>query len=457
MAIAQQHKIKKLTLELQTTSSLQSHALQRKCVQLINEGLTKELEVYFNEKFSDEAIVRVQRIEIDLGNMNIANWEKEFVAKCFTGIRQKIDTVRQDQQPNEEVQWQMLGKEQACIEQFFSFLATGKMLWTNSAIDFETWQQQIIEAMLSNPNDFRNRMDQFLQINPKAIERLVAQFDDSFLTEMIATCALSLKEVFAKMVLLFDAQRVASIDSTMRRRILLVLLPLILISTKRKEKTAGKELIEWLNLEMSKQRNQSAIVQLTEKLLSIVEEMTNERREESSKEFELIEQNSIFINNAGIVLLHPFLQNFFAATHLLQDKNFVNEHVQQRAVHLLQYLAKGQLQMPEYEMQLNKVLCGMNDAQHVDRLIELTDVEKLEADELLQAVIGHWTALKNSSIDGLRETFLQRSGKLSFVQADDFWKLQVERKGMDILLDKMPWGFAHVQLPWMEKALVVEW
>jgi len=75
---------------------------------------------------------------------------------------------------------------------------------------------------------------------------------------------------------------------------------------------------------------------------------------------------------------------------------------------------------------------------------------------LLQAVIGHWDALRNTTPDGLRGTFLTRPGKLS-QRPDGDYLLQVESQSFDILLERLPWGIGVVKLPWMERMLWVEW
>ena len=50
--------------------------------------------------------------------------------------------------------------------------------------------------------------------------------------------------------------------------------------------------------------------------------------------------------------------------------------------------------------------------------VELTDEELAEADALLTAVIGHWERLGNISIDGLRDGYLRRDGRLAFENGD---------------------------------------
>jgi hypothetical protein len=166
---------------------------------------------------------------------------------------------------------------------------------------------------------------------------------------------------------------------------------------------------------------------------------------------------STFIKNAGIIILHPFLKNIFTAVGLIEKDDFKDNFSKQKAVHLLQYLANHEKEVPEYALQLNKILCGLEDGEHIDRFIQISDLEIKEADDLLQAVIMHWAILKNTSAEALQQTFFERNGKLTFNQTDNYWKLQVEKKAVDILMDKIPWGISYIQLPWMKYALVTEW
>ena len=70
-------------------------------------------------------------------------------------------------------------------------------------------------------------------------------------------------------------------------------------------------------------------------------------------------------------------------------------------------------------------------------------------------MITHWSALKNTSIDGLREGFLKRDGLIT--KKENGWLLQVERKTMDVLLENIPWGYSTISLMWNDYLLTVEW
>ena len=88
--------------------------------------------------------------------------------------------------------------------------------------------------------------------------------------------------------------------------------------------------------------------------------------------------------------------------------------------------------------------------------IEMTDKEKDLSEKLLEAAIHQWNALKNTSPDSLRGSFLIRQGKLT-TKGDRKWTLQVEQKGFDLLLDFLPWSISMIKLPWMTDLLNVEW
>lgn len=162
-----------------------------------------------------------------------------------------------------------------------------------------------------------------------------------------------------------------------------------------------------------------------------------------------------YINNAGLILLHPYLSFFFDALELREGKQFKDEASQHRAVQLLGYLAHGKEDIPEYDLVLPKLLCGIQPAEPVRRFVPLTDVEKTEANELLTSVISHWNALGNTSPDGLRGNFLQREGKLEWKEEE--WQLYVTQQAYDMLLNRLPWGFSVVGLSWMPWLIKTVW
>lgn len=165
--------------------------------------------------------------------------------------------------------------------------------------------------------------------------------------------------------------------------------------------------------------------------------------------------NEIYINNGGLILLHPFLNHFFETIGLVQKKSFINSAAAERAVLLIQYLVEATTEPPESSLPLNKVLCGIDVLEPIEASLDITEQEQSECEDLLTAVIQNWSILKNTSIAGFRQAFLQRKGILRI--RDGNWLLQVEPETYDILLDQLPWSINIIKLPWMNNVLYVEW
>lgn len=163
----------------------------------------------------------------------------------------------------------------------------------------------------------------------------------------------------------------------------------------------------------------------------------------------------IYLGNAGLVILWPFLQTLFKRLDLLKDNDFIDAATRQRGAALLQCLASEEVESPEYLLPLNKVLCGMALASVFELDKPLSEKEIIECNALLKAVIAQAPILNDMSIQGFRSSFLLRTGILEV--RDGAWLLRVERETYDLVLERFPWSFEWVKLPWMESPLQVEW
>ncbi|NQD38307.1 hypothetical protein HPT27_14865 [Permianibacter sp. IMCC34836] len=166
---------------------------------------------------------------------------------------------------------------------------------------------------------------------------------------------------------------------------------------------------------------------------------------------------TVTVAHAGLVLVHPFLPQLFLSTGIVADRKAgIPLPELPRAAALLHFLATGGEQLAEYELGFIKALLGLAvDAPLPVAEGLLTAADKAEAEALLQAVVQHWPALKNTSVTGLRVSFLQRHGLLR-AEADG-WRVHIEREAFDVLLDFLPWGIGVIKLPWMSDAIHTAW
>ncbi|MHB1099102.1 MAG: contractile injection system tape measure protein, partial [Burkholderiales bacterium] len=165
--------------------------------------------------------------------------------------------------------------------------------------------------------------------------------------------------------------------------------------------------------------------------------------------------DAIYIVNAGLVLASPYLPQLFKMVDLTEGGKFRNAEAAERAIHLLQFAVNESCDSPEFLLPLNKILCGVATWIPIEKRVDLLPRERDAVEGMLAAMIRSWTIIGNTSVRGLRESFLQRGGRLQL--KEDAWHLKVEQKGIDVLLDRLPWSFSIIRHPWMIQPIYVEW
>ena len=168
-----------------------------------------------------------------------------------------------------------------------------------------------------------------------------------------------------------------------------------------------------------------------------------------------LELQTQYIHNAGLVLLNPFLATVFTKVEYLSGGNFINHEEQIRAAQLLQYLIDGETVHTDTNLALNKLLCGLSNSETIPDSYLITEQEKEITNSCLHAILQQWDKLKNTSIDGFRESFLKRDAVLT--KTKDGYHLKIEQRGYDLLLQTLPWSFGMIKFNWMNEIVYVEW
>ena len=164
----------------------------------------------------------------------------------------------------------------------------------------------------------------------------------------------------------------------------------------------------------------------------------------------------ILIHYAGLVILQPYLLQFFRNIGLVEGNNFISEVQQHHAVYVLNYIATGIADQPEeHILVLHKLLCGIDLEIPLLPFAGIMENEVQECENLLAAVIENWSALKHTSVQTLRSSFIHREGVLRHESSG--WMIHIGKVTIDVLLDKLPWGISMFRLPWNKEMIFVEW
>ncbi|HEX5038033.1 MAG TPA: contractile injection system tape measure protein [bacterium] len=164
-------------------------------------------------------------------------------------------------------------------------------------------------------------------------------------------------------------------------------------------------------------------------------------------------EGSWHVADAGLLILHPFLSALWERAGIAGFKGGEADHF--LAVSLMLYLAWGEGYQARRASPFLKLLAGLPAESVLPPPVPLGNAETALCNSLLAAVVERWDVLKNSSLEALREAFLQRVGRLR--RGQDRYDLTVERKTFDVLMDKIPWSYSVLFSPWMERPVHVRW
>ena len=247
---------------------------------------------------------------------------------------------------------------------------------------------------------------------------------------------------FIKGFLLFLRQQEPTLNHEIQASICRNLVRDIKPSTKEKQLTIIRVL---------RQQSDFQEQETIERISDIVSSNTDSEQHTDEEEF----LEEISITNSGLVLAAQYLPRLFDILGLTENRDFKDRQTRERGIHLLQYLVNEKVDCPEYQLVLNKVFCGLETGIPIRRSITIFPKEQEIIEDLLKGIIKNWAGIGNTSIAGLRESFLNRHGLLR--QKVDSWHLLVEAKPFDMLLDQLPWNFRIIRFPWMSKVLHVDW
>lgn len=483
MAAEQHHMIRRQVLTLKLPKSAPAFEWQHEMSRYYHHHVVPLLEKACNELCGEEELIHLDSVTIELGMLRMKDLKagrgEEFIYPIL------LEQLRKQIPPALRIAATAGNTIRLSVgRQWLFYMQKGYLPWNTLKAD-QIWYNYVLEAFATDFQLVTLLREQLLH-NPAVLQRVITDHPTPFLIRLIeiltASSQTNLLSVFQELAILsaiskheapspsFILSSPDSIPAVLHRQLWQLALKMAAGKTGKgmsasqvaityiaqhlpavNIKIENEEMIKLLPVcfpliqENKLQAASNAIVQS-----KITDDMIAIEAEDNS-----IPSDGIFLTNAGLILLHPFLNNLFRLTGLVNNNNFINSAAQEKALYLLHYLATGETETPEHALVIPKLLCAWPLGKNLVQEIVLTPDECAQADGLLHAVIEHWDKLQRSSVDALRGSFLQRNGKLFTLNEQTY--IQVEQQPLDILLDYLPWSISHIRLPWMKTILRVEW
>ena len=479
------HIIERQLFEINMVDRNNPSQVKEKLSSYCSQKLLPAIETLFDKQVKSDRIYRAGRIVIDVGRLPVENWENRliehvldklsFYLSSAVSVSGTTDSATMTEESNVMVG---VKKEEEIIESVFRFLETGTLPWYSSIRNNKDLDEAFLE--ITREKAVLENLIRLFQKNKNVLERFVMQAGDVLMIDILKKKNIeksTISEISVRWEPYFDIAGISPQEQQLKIYVALFL-HLDEPGTLRNPESRAKYIARQFSLDqlriISSALNHKTNIHLDDSNLNReIRKLISSKKKTENKPGSLIKEHRIagtveksseagtqieeswYISNSGLVLFNPFLKSLFEKLGYQEKDIWVSTEMQQHAVHLLQYLVTGEESKAEFDLVLNKILTGYQLGKPLPKNIVLDQPVKKEADVLVEAMIGHWKALKNTSIKGLRTTFLQREGKLT--RKTGGWLLQVEQKTVDILLEKIPWGFSVIKTPWMQKLMHVEW
>ena len=464
------HLINRLQFELNCTDEDQAFNFRQNFGIIFQEQIINAADEICSSYVQEDEWIQIEKLEIDLGNFSPAafgaNFSSVFKNKFEKALVDKLSNISSSQKKESS----LVSK----IELLKHFLQTGTLPWW--ATEQEADINEIILELITNHPEKITRFFYHHPFKKNLWTRVAFQLSEEAKTKLILLIPelKVAKDLFVEWIqqlnILLKNENVtainipdASIENIVLKNASEIFLHLndanIYLEILENNITAivavSKSVIDKIISD-----NQSNFINVFNKMTDDsakenISVKTDAQSQLSQANDEEIAADKYAVKHAGIILLSPFLKSFFTNLQLLDGKEWKNKDAQYKAVHLLKFLSTGEQKTFEYNLTLEKIICGLYIEEPIPLEILLEEHETNEAIQLLESVIEHWKALKNTSVSGLRESFLKRDGILT--QKENGWLLQVERKTLDVLVDSIPWGYSTVSFSWNEYLIFVEW
>lgn len=485
MKTAHNHIIEKVFVEINTKSSEKAGSIKNDISRFLHNRLFPQLEILFDEIETDNKILRIGSLQVKTSvSVNQINEAviTEVVRKIENGLKHaKADFAGKSVTDGFVTDDIEIGESQLVVNDFndeqisINFIQSGTLPWYAGKAK--------LEDILADENWFRLVANKYFC---KKLRRVLVE-DKTNLLRFVKQ--IPVKNIFVFVFRLFPEYKstensIQSIHNQLSVKEQPVFLSAILqlffeienqkmrepIADEflsavekfiRKPETEGvkqsfesfirSELNRLTTLEKYKKNRELSV----EKGNDDSAEQAVDREDEDKSSEENNKHESLHINNAGLVLLHPFLKTFFITTGIADPSGKIRNENSDLAVQALHFIATGRESVYEAELVFEKFLCGLPVHHPVMRESLLTGEIRTEAEEMLAQAVQQWPALKNTSPDGLREAFIQRDGIIQ--KNEKGFKLTVEAKTWDILLDRLPWNYTIINWYLIDKLIFVEW
>jgi hypothetical protein len=455
------HRIGALQIELRLGEEAEARPLMDRVSALREPRLEGLLQRVFEELSPPGRCDRLDALQLDLGVLPLAGFDDAFLARLEPALRQALALQLRGRPAEPPVK--------SVVELLRVFARTGSLPWWADRADRTLIGAQIRRVLELAPEAWWALIGE-LQASPTALERLAAACDESTLAVLLAAILPS-RNGLAAGVAGAEAPPAAELDGVLSAGLSLAARVRLLRLGMGQSAGPASAAVDPL-LPSSQTPAHGSDPEVWLRRLE-AKDLSSARVEQPPGAAPLApgprpvvpprsapdpaDPDELSLEDGGLVILWPFFETLLSRLEFIDHRRrvFPHEEARNQAIALLSFLVEGDPDPPEWRLALAKVLCGLSPLAPW-RLEEPLQPEALvEGERLLEAVIAHGGLAEEMAPEDLRGLILRRPAVLT--SRTGAWLLRVERRPEDALLERFPWGWSWIRLPWMDHPLQVEW
>lgn len=469
------HLIHKHRVSINTNSKPTGMEMQSVVTSVFENELYPKMALLFDKYALPEKLVKLEEFTVHISLESKSNWKHKIVTQTLEQLEEYLkslsfNTSNNTVEPTFSKSPSLKTKQEDLRLLFFEYLTKGILqenVWVSTLEELWTeiiFDDEIITKISSLILQDFNNLERWINTIPEHVKsNFLKQINQSFfqlkeevylkaLSKLIEIAALK-KELQYFNWLIIAYRHIINPTSTLLK-CLKTFESYYSLKHRSNSVSILFESIAYREFKQPKPTSPFDVPTVTNELLEI-EKLSKQDIIEQDAKHKIIGE-PIYLQNSGLIILHPYLPQFFEEVELMKNKQWIDEKAQARGILLSQYLVTGHTVIFENELVLNKFLCGYPITNAIDTAFNISKNEAEICNDLLLQVIEHWKKLKNTSISTLREAFLQKKGKLK-IEENNGSQLIVEQKSIDLLLDYLPWGIRIIKTPWMTNELQCIW
>lgn len=462
--------IEKSIIEWQHDHRVDGMMLQKEIRDWSDKSLFPQLDDLFLELYPGEKVLRIEKLELWIQVEQDQDWKVVVINKVKEAIKASLEKNMSIDSTKKNIEEK--SGDQRTLELILYFLRHGHFPWWSETLSKDEFHV-LVEEWLNDPqNAEKARKIWSLAGDTSIRKRMVSQFNEPILESLLwilqdvtpAQINALKEDALALMAITGEQFQPSEFSDLLKTAMVEILAREV---NHRWDEVFAQFILDRLLIVQPSLLDDMAdrgMRLYSTAFIPVIENIKHGTKPHSSgnkieptqpqpvTENEEISHEGIWINNAGLIIVAPFLSTFFERLALLGNGQISDV---EKAVASLQFLATGMEEFPEYMVALPKILCGLELDFPLECSGRLTGNEAAEAENLLRAIIKNWSALGEISIEGFRESFLRRKGKLILMKGE--WQLQPESAAYDMLLQQIPWTISMVRLPWMKELVRTTW